>query len=339
MISHRNLRNCAVAVVVATLSAVGSAQAQTVRDEFTGPDFAVENWFPCVRDENVLSIVPVPGQGFNAARLAVTPRPDLALVGLSVGHNGCRRESGADYSRGVYDERAELWEADGRLLKFGTEVWYRFDMYIDSTLPADRGSRLVVGQWKTEGGHSPFIAQRFVNRHFVITVEQDNDDPASDRDDDECRIVIAYDEGFPNSQRGEFGNAIFQALPDRPGTQEGLRAGSIAHDRLDTVNGIWSRVGPCAQDLQITRFNNLPNAIGNWTTMMYHIRATADGRGLLEVWANGNPVVALRGRFGFRDGGDGAQYFKFGPYRAHVNYPTYALFAKFARGRSRADVE
>jgi len=300
-----------IAAVAAAIAA-GPAAAQTVRDDFhrTG-----------LRDRELVSLVaatrtpwrsfPPPGRASmppncssTHVRISRWPPSASATADVAV-------RPGPDYAPGVYDERAELWEADDRLLKFGTEIWYRFAMYIDPALPNVGRNRLVVGQWKAEGGHSPFIAQRFVNRQFVITIEQDNDDPASDRDDDECRIVIAYTPGFPASMRGEFGESIFQPLPDHAVAPDGARANSIAHDQRDAVNGMWSRLGPCAQDVQVTGRGILPEAVGNWTTMMYHIRAATDGTGLLEIWANGNPVVSVRGRFGFRDGLDGAQYFKF----------------------------
>jgi hypothetical protein len=323
-----------VAAVVVVLTAC-AAHAQTVRDDFAGPQFSTANWFPCGRDENLLSIVPVPEQGFNAARLQVNPRRDLMLAAHVLGFSGCRREDRTDYALGLFDERAELWEAEERLLRFGTDVWYRFSMFIDPALPLDRGHRLVVGQWKQQGGHSPFLAQRIINREFVITVEQDNEDPSSDRDDDECRIVVAFTAGFPASLRGEFGEAM-QAIPRR---SDGTRAASIAHDRAEGVNGMWSRVGPCARDIEVTRHAALPNPVGNWVTMTYRLRAGVDERGLLEVWADGQAIATVRGRFGFRDGRAGLQYFKYGPYRDHAEYSTTALLAGYARGATRADVD
>ena len=326
-----------VAALFAALTVSSPTAAQTMRDDFAGPDFAVENWFPCQRDENELSIVAVPDRGFNAAKLLVRPRHDLvasANPALSLGHAGCRREAEPDYVAGPFEERAELWEADAQLLKFGTEVWYRFAMYIDPALAAVRVGRVVIGQWKQEGGHSPFLAQRFVNGQFVITIEQDNDAPASEREDAECRIVIAFSTGYVRALRGEFSN-LFQALPSRTDTRDS----SIAHDQRDAVNGLWSRVDPCARNIEVTRLNDLPDPVGVWTTMLYHIRAGVDGDGLIEVWADGKPVAQVRGRIGFRDRRDDAQYFKFGPYRSPAKQSLYALLARFARGATRAEVE
>ncbi len=314
----------------------GSAHAHTIRDDFAGSYFSTAVWFPCGREENILSIVRPPGQDFNAARLQVNPRRDLSLVAHVLTYTGCRREDRASYVVGLYDERAELWEAEETLLRFGSDVWYRFSMLVDPALPLDRGNRLVVGQWKQQGGHSPFLAQRFINRQFVITIEQDNDDPSSDRDDDECRIVVAYTPEFPASLRGEFGETMMQAVPNR---SDATRVGSIAHDRSEGVNGMWSRVGMCAQGVEVTRHAALPDPVGRWVTMTYHLRATADAHGLLEVWADDMPIATVRGRIGFRDGRAGLQYFKFGPYRDHANYSTYVLLARYGRASTRADLD
>ena len=287
-------------VAVTVLGAIGTAAAQTLRDDFAGPGFSRDIWYPCYRDENALSIVPIPEGGFNAAMLVVNPRRDLEPIAWRPPHSGCRHQAGADYRRDNNEERAELWEADGKHLKFGTEVWYRFSMYIDPTIPRSDGNRLVIGEWKEDGSHSPMVAQRFVNRHFTITIEQDNDAPARTKGDGDCRILVAHDQALPGSA-----------------TDPGL----------------------CATGIDVRSFRDLPNVFGRWTLMMYHLRASVDGDGILEVWADGLPIVRVAGRIGFRDHRADRQYFKFGPYRDHVAYSTYAMLAKFARGSTRADVD
>jgi hypothetical protein len=230
--------------------------------------------------------------------LLVNPRKDIESIAWQPRHSGCRQQVGERYHPGKNDERAELWEADSTHLKFGTEVWYRFSMYIDPAIPRSDGNRLVIGEWKEDGGHSPMVAQRFVNRHFTITIEQDNDAPARMKDDDDCRILVAHDEGLPATDSNS-----------------------------------------CAIEIKIRSFHNLPNVFGRWTVMMYHLKASVAGDGILEVWANGLPIVSVSGRIGFRDHCTDKQYFKFGPYRDHVAYSTYAMLAKFARGPTRADVD
>ncbi len=102
----------AFAVVVATMlsaALIEPSEAQTLRDDFTGPGFSTDIWYPCFRDENALSIVPIPEGGFNAAMLLVNPRKDIEPIALRPRHSGCRQQVGADYHRDNNDERAELW--------------------------------------------------------------------------------------------------------------------------------------------------------------------------------------------------------------------------------------
>ena len=328
----------AVAVTMLSTALVEPSEAQTLRDDFTGPGFSTDIWYPCFRDENVLSIVPVPERGFNAAMLLVNPRKDIESIAWSSRHSGCRQRVGASYRRDNKEERAEVWEADSKHLKFGTEVWYRFSMYIDPTIPRTDGNRLVIGEWKEDGGHSPMVAQRFVNRHFTITIEQDNDSPARMKGDDDCRILVAHDEGLPTSGLTDFDDGTGLRLAALS-LQDGFVIASDGHDRLDIPYDGATGSSPCATDIRIGSFRNLPNVFGRWTVMMYHLRASVDGDGILEVWANGLPIVSVSGRIGFRDHCTGRQYFKFGPYRDHVAYSTYAMLAKFARGPTRADVD
>src|SRR6266481_8736961 len=156
----------AVAVTMLSAALIEPSEAQRLRDDFNGPGFSTDIWYPCFRDENSLSIVPAPEGGFNAALLLVNPRGDIDPIALRPLHSGCRPAVGTDYRRDNKEERAELWEADSNHLKFGAEVWYKFSMYIDPTIPRTDGNRLVIGEWKEDGGHSPMLAQRFVNRHF-----------------------------------------------------------------------------------------------------------------------------------------------------------------------------
>jgi polysaccharide lyase-like protein len=329
------------AVVVATMlsaALIEPSEAQTLRDDFTGAGFSTEIWYPCFRDENALSIVRIPEGGFNAAMLLVNPRRDIDPIGLRPLHSGCRQQVGTYYRRDNKEERAELWEADGKHLKFGTEVWYRFSMYIDPAIPRSDGNRLVIGEWKEDGAHSPMVAQRFMNRHFTITIEQDNDAAARMKGDDDCRILVAHDEGLPSSRLTDLVDATELRLADSP-LQDGLLIASDGHARIGVPHGGATGLRPCATGIKIRSFRNLPDVFGRWTLMMYHLRASVDGDGLLEVWANGKPIVSVTGRIGFRDHRNGRQYFKFGPYRDHVAYSTYAMLAKFARGPTRAEVD
>jgi hypothetical protein len=325
-----------------TLSSVPglSQQPAPVKDDFAGPEFSA-NWYVCHRNENAFAIDKPPGQAFNAAQMTVNRRPDLGLFALER-HGGCRPEDGAPYDPGKIDERAELWEADAVKLPFGTDVWYRFDMWIDPAISPDDDNRLVIGQWKEDGGHSPMVAQRFVDRHFTISVEQDESDPASvAAGNTDCRVYVAHDASFAAAMVSGTAPARVAALVRANGN---LLTASVAHDPLEVVhplpNAALDASSPlCARDIAVTPHNLLPDAFGKWTRMLFHIKAAPDASGLLEVWANDQPIVTVRGRFGFRDHQADGQYFKFGPYRDHVTYTTVAMLAHYARGRTRDEVQ
>lgn len=248
------------------------------------------------------------------------------------------------YKPGRTEERAELWEADSLVLPFGTEVWYRFSMFIDPAIPANAG-RLVIGQWKqadAPGGNSPVIAQRFNGRVFSITIEQDNDSPGHNPSDTQCRVFVAVDR---NSLRPPGLSEAHALLSPRPG--DALAPGdlpSVGHDDLDVSHGPTERVDgvevpkPCKQDLEVETFGFLPDAFGHWVTMLYHIHL-AGPTSLVEIWADGQKIAKASGRIGSRAGTGGSQYFKFGPYRDHETFPTFARLARYARGFRREDVE
>lgn len=80
-------------------------------------------------------------------------------------------------------DRAELAEAQAVRLPAGQEVWYGFSMRLAEPLPAD-GNRLIIGQWHQSMPGSPFIAQRFRDGIFHITLQ-----------DGRCRIWLAWQKG------------------------------------------------------------------------------------------------------------------------------------------------
>jgi len=331
------------ATIVAAVLGIQPALAQrvsAVKDDFAGRSFSA-NWFVCHRDESSFAVIAVPGQSFRAARMTVNHRLELGFIELA-GHERCRPEDGGPYDVRIFDERAEIWEADALKLPFGTEIWYRFDMWIDPAIPADDDNRLVIGQWKEDGSRSPIVAQRFVDRRFTIDVEQDNDDPATAyAGNTDCRIYIAHDSPFAAlaSAVGVTPSYLGGALE----AHAGFFAGSMAHDPQDTVHAALpaseSSLPTCAREISVTPHNLLPDVFGRWTRMLYHMKATADASGRLEVWADDQPIVTVTGRIGFRDHRLDQQYFKFGPYRDHAPYATVSMLANYARGSTRKDVE
>lgn len=179
-------------------------------------------------------------------------------------------------------DRAELAEAEDVRLRFGQDVWYGFSMLIAGPIPAD-GNRIIIGQWHHSGPGSPFVAQRFRDGVFHITVQ-----------DGACRLRIAWQAGGRDRRRRD-----------------------------------------CR--VEVERFAELPPSDSGWIDMVYHIRADPRGDGLVEVWANGRKVVRAKGAIGYEN--MTRQFFKFGPYRDAVDYPTTVYFDNFRRGASYAQVD
>jgi hypothetical protein len=278
--------------------------------------------------------------------MTVHPRVDVSVFALAFRHPGCKNGGGV-FEPEKDDERAELWEADAVTLPSGTDVWYRFSFMVDPALPATAG-RLVIGQWKqtniAAGDRSPVIAQRFNGRVFAITIEQDNTAPNYAAADTQCRIWIAADVNASRSPGASEAHGLgLLGAQDTPQAGASSALPSLAHDELEVSHGASPTPGaqakpaPCAQDVAIARHNPLPDPFGRWVEMIYHIHL--NGRsGLLDVWADGQPIVTVQGRIGFRTDGGGRQYFKFGPYRNHQSYSTFARLAHYARGFSREDI-
>jgi hypothetical protein len=338
----RTIRRALIATAFGSACAAPAwGQNQVIRDDFAGPQISRQNWLTCQRDENEFTLVKAPGRSFRALKALVRPRPDLALFALQSGHVGCASEGG-EYQPGD-DERAELWEADPIQLRLGTEVWYQFSMFIDPAIrPSHR--RLVIGQWKQSGGNSPIGAQRFNGRAFTITIEQDNRSEGRDPQDTQCRVVIAADAAA--AMPVGTSNPHFKAPPGIALLDAEGPVPSIGHDDFEVVHGATPSVPAlagakgCLTDLAVERLGALPSPFGRWTEMRYHLKVNALNDGLLEVWADGQPVVKVTGRIGFEGNRARArQYFKFGPYRDHEAYPVHAMIARFRRGPTLADLE
>jgi len=212
-------------------------------------------------------------------------------------------------------------------------------MYIDPDTRAE--DRLVIGQWKESGNHGPMLAQRFNGRHFTVTIEQKNEAAGRDPADTECRIYIAHDASFDPASGGDLPHPKLMFVSGgsklrRPSTL------SFEHDPNDVIHDRRAveldEVHLCARDVHVDTHGNLPDLWGRWTRMLYHIRATADSTGLIEVWADDQPITTVTGRIGFDEGPAARQYFKFGPYRNHPEYDSYAMLARYTRALHREDI-
>ena len=326
--------------------AASPASAQVIRDDFSSGGLSPRNWFVCRRPENEFKLVQSEDAAFRAVEATVRPRKDMVFAML-VAHPACAN-SGVPFEP-ERDERAELWEADDIRLEFGTDVWYRFSFMVDPAVPADAG-RLVIGQWKQANsatGTSPVIAQRFNGRAFTITVEQDNTAPDRAPNDPQCRLWVAVDRNAAlEAGRSESHGLALLGRPLHEPQSPALPGDlpSAGHDDFEvshrqTLRPDGARVpAACKQDIEVTRLGVLPDVFGRWVTMLYHIRLDGPSEPL-EIWADGQPIAKVRGRIGFRTNGPGKQYFKFGPYRDHQAYATFARMTRYARGFRREDVE
>ena len=253
----------------------GSATVD-MADGFEAPGLNDDLW-----SRNVLidGAATVQGQVVRSGRqaLALTVRPE-------------------DVPLGDGKERAELGENPRYYRPFGTEVWYGFSWHVPEPVPDD-GNRIVIGQWQNVDGGRPFLAQRFRNGDFYITVFD-----ATGPD---------FDMSVPTS-----GCLV-----------------RIAREHCERP----ARPVRCGTDLTVEEFGCLPSPTEDWVDMVYRVDAGADGNGLVEVWANGVLVSRATGSFGYRNAD--WQFFKFGPYRDPVDYPTTVYFDNYRRGTSHEAVD
>lgn len=295
---------------VGGIGAAGPAHAAgslSLKQDFENGRLGDGALVPCHRHENIMLNHKGAGRdGSHAARLELFPRGQApAKAAMDASDRPSPACLDPKNTAAAYEdddsERAEMWEPPKHRLPFGTEVWYGFSMRVDGTVPTDDNRRLVIGQWKQAGGKSPFLAQRFGNRNFHITFQQDA------ANGNECRVLLAY-------QR-------------EPAPQA---------DSIDLTTG-----EPCQSDVVVQRFAPLPSPFEAWTDLVYHIKGSAGANGsgtdgVVEVWANGAMIARAIGRIGYAGGGK--QYFKFGPYRDEAPYSTAATIDGFVRGVGFAEV-
>jgi hypothetical protein len=302
------------------------AGAQLVHDNFSEAQLLSKYWFVCRRPENVMAVVARPGGG-RAARLiahAVKPRRlELEEYLAHERHSACIDRKGRYTPDG--DQRAEIWENRRLAQPFGTETWIQFEFMVASPPPGEAVPRLVVGQLKADGDHSPVLAQRFTRRHFIITLGQDNDNPDRHPADKDCRVIVAHDA------------SLLVPMPNEAGTL----TDSVGQDPRDVehepVPAPGARRRSCKRDIQVDARELLPSPFDQWVRMTYRIRPGIEN-GALDVWADGKLIAKAAGRIGYRDGVGGAQYFKFGPYADPAPYDLKAYLARYRRAPTCAQL-
>ena len=219
------------------------------------------------------------------------------------------RVEAGDRDCGGRCQRNEIRIANHLRLRFEAEAWYRFSFKIMGDISEHGSMRWVIGQWKQESDGSPFLAQRYDNGVFHITV-QDND----------CRVIVAQAGGHPDGMHAHHANLGYASLV--------FLSDPYLYD--------------CESDIRIEHGEApplLPDPYGQWVDMLYRVRGGRNGRGLIEIWANGTFIARVRGSLGYDDAAGPTQYFKIGHYRYPIAAATTLYFDDFRRGDHRAAVE
>jgi hypothetical protein len=223
-------------------------------------------------------------------------------------------------------ERAEIWEKPDLRVPYDQGVWYGFAVKFADPVPND-DHRYLIAQWKreieagAEGDFSPFFALRLRQGKLHATVETNYVAPTNKNGDGVG----------PNCTTG--------------GTPVWLRPETNQMRALVATDAAWGPGdGPlfntCTSAIKvIDHGNKLPAPDSGWIDFAVYTKPGPDGTGHIELYANGKPVVTVKGHIGHADKGLGKnQYFKFGPYRAAHTTEWTVYYDDFRRSPRCADV-
>jgi hypothetical protein len=222
-------------------------------------------------------------------------------------------------------ERAEVWEKPQVLAPYDKPLWYAFSMRLGDPIPQEN-HRLVMAQWKreilpgAEGNYSPFLALRLNKGRLVATV-------VSDKATWQPR----------DARNGPTGCPAGFAPAAKPDDWKQVRATIAADSGLDAVR---AELEGCSPNIRLTtRGNDLPMANSGWIDFVFLVKPDPNGKGLIEIAANGKWVATVEGAIGHEGPGlDKTQYFKFGPYRAGRPDRWVIYFDDFRRSPQCLDV-
>lgn len=237
--------------------------------------------------------------------------------------------------RKLQKNELRLWVEDWPQASAGT--WFSIRFRIEGEIDHCGSMRWVGGQIKAHGkDESPFIAQRFDNGIFHVTIEGPH--RLANRME---RVIVAKAPGDPD--RGS-------SLAPWAGSETVTCDMSDGTPRPDGC-GIAGRVMPLG--------GALPSIDGGrWIQMDYYVRmrGKCDPKDpencdrLLEIWADGNPVARVVGRFGVANADEGPLNLKLGIYRdqqagnASLTVDAFSirndpdkLWSPAQRGEARAD--
>jgi hypothetical protein len=218
------------------------------------------------------------------------------------------RVKGSDYDKACECQRVELREAERHRVRFGDERWYAFGFRMEGQPPASGSQRWVTAAWKQEADGSPFLAQRFDQGVFHITLESG-----------ETRVLLATSRiaarTFPQLLRDGLGSTIAY----------------ISDQNLYT--------GPSNVVLDYGEDPILPDPRKGYVDMLYRVKGGLNGDGVVEVYANGRFIVRASGTIGVPSAPGARQYLKLGHNRSPMPGTSTIYFDDVRRGASREDVE
>lgn len=92
----------------------------------------------------------------------------------------------------------------------------------------------------------------------------------------------------------------------------------------------------CETDIRVQHSATpiLPDPYRGWVDMNYRVRGGRNGKGLIEIWANGRFIARVTGSIGDSVTAGPYQYFKFGIYRNFTPGSATAYLDNFTRIRS-----
>jgi Polysaccharide lyase len=218
------------------------------------------------------------------------------------------RIKGSDYDTDCACQISEIRETRAARLNFGSDVWYGFSFRIEGFGGMTGSTRWQIGGWKQEADGSPFLAQRFDDGVFHITLESGT-----------SRVLVATAQG---DSKG-----FFEAVKTGLVESMGFVSEPEKYDGKDDITLVYGE-DPI-----------LPDPRKGWVDMVYHIKGGLNGDGLVEVYANGRFIARATGTIGLKDAGGPTQYFRFGHNRAPMPGTATIYLDNFRRGTSRADVD
>lgn len=238
-------------------------------------------------------------------------------------------------------QRAEL-RAHGTLRpRHDDEFWHGFAFRVSGDIATTGSLRTVIGQWKAPGDHSPFLAQRFDNGVFHVTVQ-----------DGPRRRVVASAEGDPDRLH-QFQDLVAKMSATRPDFVRTAHATSrlkAAHlldasfapafdggadaaeiqklsDEFCYIEDVETLCAKAGFKTRPTPGVKLPDPKKGWVRMAYRIKPGRDDNnpewaprreGEIDIYANGVLIAEIRGDLGYKlmkAPDDDTVYFKFGVYR------------------------